>query len=61
MAEPSELAALTAKQRERSDASRGLTEEELNKFLDELPKKKTTPEPASKPAKPAPQTPPEGS
>ena len=38
---PMELAALSAKERERSDATQGLSEEELNKFLDELPKKKT--------------------
>ncbi len=61
VAEPSELAALTAKQRERSDATKGLTEEELNKFLDELPKKKTAPDTKSPPAKPAPVPPPKGS
>ncbi len=38
VAAPSELAALSARERERSDAAKGLTEEELNKFLDELPK-----------------------
>ena len=61
VAEASELAALTAKQRERSDAAKGLTEEELNKFLDELPKKKTAPDANSKPGRTAPRTPPEGS
>ena len=58
---PSELAALSAKQRERSAAVKGLTEEELNKFLDELPKKKTVPGEASKPGKTAPMAPPKGS
>jgi len=58
---PSEMAALTAKQRERSAATKGLTEEELNKFLDELPKKKTAPDTTSQPAKPAPVPPPKGS
>ena len=58
---PSQMAALTTKQRERSDASKALTEEELNKFLDELPKKKTAPDATSKPGKPAFRTPPEGS
>ena len=61
VAEPSELAAVTAKQRERSDATKGLTEEELNKFLDELPKKKTAPDTSSQPTKPAPLPPPKGS
>ena len=60
MAAPTELAALTAKQREKSDAVKGLTEEELNKFLDELPKKKTAPDSDSKPGKPAPVPPPKG-
>jgi general secretion pathway protein D len=32
---PKELAALSAKERQRSDASKGMTEEELNKVLDE--------------------------
>jgi type II secretion system protein D len=58
---PSEMAALTTKQRERSDASKALTEEELNKFLEELPKKKTAPDTTSQPAKPAPVSPPKGS
>jgi general secretion pathway protein D len=61
VAAPTELAALSAKQRERSDASKGLTEEELNKFLDELPKKKTAPEQPTKSGKPAPIMPPKGS
>ncbi|MGO8928746.1 MAG: type II secretion system protein GspD [Limisphaerales bacterium] len=43
VAAPTELAALTAKERQRSDASKGLTEEELNKFLDTLPKEKNSP------------------
>jgi hypothetical protein len=51
---------LTAKQRERSDAAKGLNEEELKKFLDELPTKKTAPDSTSEPGKPAPVTPPKG-
>ncbi len=58
VAAPTELAALSAKERQRSDASKGLTEEELNKFLDELPKKKTTPDSTPKPGKVAPVWPP---
>ena len=58
---PTELAALSAKERERSDAAKGLTEEELNKFLDELPKKKTSPDATPKSGKPAPVSPPKGS
>lgn len=61
---PTELAALSAKERERSDASKGLTEEELNKFLDELPKNKATPNATPKAGKEAPvfpALPPEGS
>jgi general secretion pathway protein D len=58
---PTEIAALTAKERDRSSAIKGLTEEELNKFLDELPKKKTLPDASSKPGKPAPMSPPKGS
>ena len=58
---PTELAVLSAKERERSDASKGLTEEELNKFLDELPKKKTSPDSTRKPGKQAPVLPPKGS
>jgi general secretion pathway protein D len=61
VAAPNELAALSAKERARSDASKGLTEEELNKFLDELPKKKTAPDSNLKSGKPAPLTPPKGS
>jgi general secretion pathway protein D len=61
VAAPNELAALSAKQRERSDATKGLTEQELNKFLDELPKKKTAPEGPTKSVKPAPMMPPKGS
>jgi general secretion pathway protein D len=40
---PTELAALSARERERSSVPKGLTEEELNKFLDELPRQKTAP------------------
>jgi general secretion pathway protein D len=58
---PTEMAALTAKERDRSGATKGLTEEELNKFLDELPKKKTSPDASSKPGKSAPMLPPKGS
>ena len=61
VAAPTELAALTARERDRSGATKGLTEEELNKFLDELPKKKTSPDSGSKPGKTAPMTPPKGS
>ena len=60
VAAPGELAALTAKERDRSGAARGLTEEELNKFLDELPKKKTAPDSAPKSGKPAPLAAPKG-
>jgi general secretion pathway protein D len=58
VAAPTELAALSTRQRDRSDATKGLTEEELNKFLDELPKKKTSPDSTQKPGKPAPVLPP---
>ena len=59
---PTELAALSAKERERSDATKGLTEEELNKFLDELPKaKKATPDATPKSGKRTPALPPKGS
>jgi general secretion pathway protein D len=61
VAAPTELAAMSAKQRDRSDATKGLTEEELNKFLDELPKKKSTPDSTQKPGKQAPLLPPKGS
>jgi general secretion pathway protein D len=40
---PSELAALSARERERSAAVNGLTDKELDKFLDQLPKPKATP------------------
>jgi general secretion pathway protein D len=59
--EPTELAALTAKERARSGAVNGLSEAELNKFFDELPKKKTSPDASSKPGKSAPVLPPKGS
>jgi general secretion pathway protein D len=36
---PTELAALSAREREKSDATKGLTEKELNKYLDTLPVK----------------------
>lgn len=42
---PTELAALSARERDRSGAVKGLTEEELNKFLDELPAQKAAPAP----------------
>jgi type II secretory pathway component GspD/PulD (secretin) len=58
---PRELAALSAKERERSAASKGLTEEELNKFLDELPKQKSSPDSTPKSGKGAHMAPPTGS
>jgi type II secretion system protein D len=58
---PTELAVLSAKERERSDATKGLTEQELNKFLDELPKKKASPEATPKSGKGSPALPPKGS
>jgi type II secretion system protein D len=58
---PKELAALSAKERERSAASKGLTEEELNKFLDELPKQKSSPDSTPKSGKGTPAVPPKGS
>ena len=61
VAAPNELASLTTKERDRSGAAKGLTEEELNKFLDELPKKKTSPNSNPKPVKPATVVPPKGS
>jgi type II secretory pathway component GspD/PulD (secretin) len=61
VATPTELAALSTKQRDRSDAVKGLTEEELNKFLDELPRDKTSPDATSKPAKKTPAAPAKGS
>jgi type II secretion system protein D len=57
---PTELAALSTKERDRSDATKGLTEEELNKFLDELPKKKASPGAAPKSGKESPVLPPKG-
>ena len=54
---PTEMAALTVKERDRSGAAKGLTEQELNKFLDELPKKKTPPGSSSKSSKKAPVAP----
>jgi len=58
---PSELAALSNKERDRSGATKGLSEDELNRFLDELPKKKTSPDSGSKSGKAAPMAPPKGS
>jgi general secretion pathway protein D len=58
---PTELAAMSAKQREKSDAAKGLTEQELNRFLDQLPKEKATPGSTSKPGKPTPMLAPKGS
>src|ERR1039457_5928943 len=58
---PKELAALSAKEGERSAASKGMTEEELNKFLDELPKQKTSPDSTPKSGKGALVSPPKGS
>jgi general secretion pathway protein D len=58
VAAPTELAALSAKERQRSDASKGLTEQELNKFLEALPKEKTSPDSTRKPGKVAPVSPP---
>jgi general secretion pathway protein D len=40
---PTELAALSAQEKAKSKALKGLTEEELNKFLDQLPNKKASP------------------
>ena len=60
VAAPGELAALTGKERDRSSAVKGLTEQELDRFLDELPKNKTSPDANSKPGKTAPLTPPKG-
>jgi len=57
---PTQLAALSARQRDRSDAVKGLNEEELNKFLDELPKQKTSPGSAPKSGKPEFQPVPKG-
>jgi general secretion pathway protein D len=58
---PSELAALSARERDRSSAVKGMSEEELDKFLDELPKKKTSPDATSKSGKTIPTAPPKGS
>jgi hypothetical protein len=55
------LAVLSAKERERSAANKGLTEEELNKFLDQLPKKKASPDAPPKSGKGALVSPPKGS
>ena len=40
---PTEVAAVTATERDKSEASKELTEEELKKYLDVLPTKETTP------------------
>ncbi len=58
---PTELAALSAREREKSGVPKGLTEEELNKFLDELPTRKAAPPPASEPGHSMPANPPGGS
>jgi type II secretory pathway component GspD/PulD (secretin) len=58
VAAPTELAALSAKEKQRSDATKGLTEQELNKFLEALPKEKTSPDSTRKPGKVAPVSPP---
>jgi general secretion pathway protein D len=60
VAAPTELAALSARQRDRSDAVKGLNEEELNKFLDEMPKQKTSPGSDPKSSKPEFQPVPKG-
>jgi general secretion pathway protein D len=57
---PTELAALSAREKERSSAYKGLTEQELNKFLDELPNKKAAPGSGSKSGKQTPLAPPKG-
>ncbi|HOX57789.1 MAG TPA: hypothetical protein P5205_06190 [Candidatus Paceibacterota bacterium] len=58
---PGELAALSARERQRSGASKGLTEEELDKFLDELPKSKSAPDSKQRPGNQAPGASPQGS
>jgi general secretion pathway protein D len=58
---PKELAALSARERDKSDASNGLTEKELDKFLDQLPKENAKPQAAPKSGKGAPVVPPKGS
>jgi general secretion pathway protein D len=58
---PSELAALSTRERDRSTAVKGMSEEELDRFLDELPRKKTSPDATSKSGKTIPTTPPKGS
>ncbi len=40
---PTEVAALTESERAKSDAAKGLTEQELNKYLDTLPRKEPAP------------------
>jgi type II secretory pathway component GspD/PulD (secretin) len=42
---PTELAALSAKERGKSDALKNLPQRDLNHFLDNLPMKETTPPP----------------
>lgn len=51
---PTELAALTARERENSKVPQGLTEEELNQFLDQLPAQKPLPRSNPRPGKRAP-------
>ena len=43
MQAPAQLVALSAKEQEKSGATKTLTEEELNKYLDQLP---TAPDPS---------------
>ena len=58
---PRELAALSARERDKSDASKGLTEKELDKFLDQLPKENAKPPAPPKSGNGAPVVPPKGS
>ena len=47
---PSQLAALSASERQKMDQSKAFSEEELNKFLDDLPQKDHKADKAKKPA-----------
>jgi general secretion pathway protein D len=40
---PSEMAAISTHEREKSDAAKGLTDKEVDQFLDELPSKESSP------------------
>jgi len=42
---PTQVAAMTASERAKSDAAQGLTDQELNKFLDSLPPNEKQPPP----------------